>query len=552
MKIYSLFFCCCLSFFGLHYAQAQRTCHTLENMHYLESQNPLISEELERYAKSTEAWQMQNQNTKSIGVITIPVVVHVVYNSAVENISDAQILSQIDVLNKDFRRLNADASNTPAAFSGLASDTEIEFCLASKDPNGNATSGIVRKSTNVNTFNTNNSVKFSNSGGSTAWDVRNYFNIWVCDLGPSTLGYAEFPTGNVSNTYGVVISYTAFGTTGTAQAPFNKGRTATHEIGHCFNLKHIWGDATCGNDLVNDTPTQRGPNYNCPNFPKVTSCGNGPYGEMFMNYMDYTNDACMNMFTSGQKSRMLAVLNTSPWNSLKNSTACGGSTNPNPLPTCVNSNEPNESFSSSKMVSTGVNISGQIATSLDKDYLKFTIPTLGNLSISLNTLPADFDLKLYNAAGTQIGISQNAGTNAELISKTNLPAGTYTVFIYGYAGASNSTSCYTLNINHSSINNNKLMNNNDISQDEALPLRSILVYPNPASDQLKVDVLSNQPSIGVVKIVDFTGKTHKITQTNIQKGETNLAFSVEELSPGIYVLLLELNDQILTHKLVIE
>jgi hypothetical protein len=230
-------------------------------------------------------------------------VVHVVYYNSTQNISDAQIQSQIDVLNEDFRNLNADKTNRPSLFAGLAADVQIQFCLAKRTPSGASTTGIVRKQTTVNGFSTDDKVKYSSTGGSDIWDRNKYLNIWVCALTGGTLGYAQFPGGPAA-TDGVVIDYRYFGRTGTVVAPYNKGRTATHEVGHWLNLRHIWGDANCGNDYVSDTPTQQAANYGCPTFPKP-SCGNT--SDMFMNYMDYVDDACMNMFTAGQSSRMNAL-----------------------------------------------------------------------------------------------------------------------------------------------------------------------------------------------------------------------------------------------------
>lgn len=242
------------------------------------------------------------------GVVHIPVVVHVVYNTAAQNISDAQIQSQIDVLNADYRRLNADAGLVPAVFQPVAADARIEFGLAVRDPNCQQTSGITRTQTTVTSFTFDDKVKHAAQGGHDAWPADRYLNLWVCRLGGGLLGYAQFP-GGAAATDGVVITYTAFGTMGTAAAPFDRGRTATHEIGHWLNLRHIWGDAVgCAtDDGVADTPVQDDEHYGCPAFPQV-SCNNGPNGDMFMNYMDYTDDPCMYMFTAGQSSRMDACL----------------------------------------------------------------------------------------------------------------------------------------------------------------------------------------------------------------------------------------------------
>lgn len=242
------------------------------------------------------------------GPITIPVVVHVVYNKRSGNISKAQIQSQISVLNKDFRSQNADKANVPGAWKGLVADANLQFVLASEDPAGNSTTGITRTKTNSTAFGVDDAVKSAATGGVDAWPTDRYLNLWVCTLAGGLLGYAQFP-GGPPQTDGVVILNTAFGTTGTAAAPFNLGRTATHEIGHFFNLYHIWGlhDDCTGGDRVADTPNAAGPNYGEPNFPHV-SCNNGPNGDMFMNYMDYVDDRVMCMFTSQQVARMMATL----------------------------------------------------------------------------------------------------------------------------------------------------------------------------------------------------------------------------------------------------
>jgi hypothetical protein len=135
-------------------------------------------------------------------------------------------------------------------------------------------------------------------------------NVWVCPLGGGLLGYAQFP-GGPALTDGVVVNYRAFGAGGTAEAPFDLGRTLTHEVGHYLNLRHIWGDTPdcSGSDSVDDTPNCAGPNFGTPTFPVVT-CNNGPNGDMFMNYMDYVDDAAMVMFTTQQVVRMRTALET--------------------------------------------------------------------------------------------------------------------------------------------------------------------------------------------------------------------------------------------------
>lgn len=240
--------------------------------------------------------------------VTIPVVVHVVYNTAAENISDAQIASQIVALNRDYSAGNPDKSITPTPWKGLIVDSLIRFALAAKDPKGKATKGITRTHTAQKSFTTDDKVKHAATGGANAWPTGKYLNLWVASLGGGLLGYAQFP-GGPSATDGVVILNTAFGTNGTAAAPFNLGRTATHEVGHWLNLNHIWGDTNncTGTDHVSDTPKAQLPNFGTPTFPHI-SCQNGPNGDMFVNYMDYVDDKAMVMFSHGQVARMQATL----------------------------------------------------------------------------------------------------------------------------------------------------------------------------------------------------------------------------------------------------
>ena len=225
----------------------------------------------------------------NLGIVTIPVYVHVIYANSNQNISDNQISSQISVLNNDFRKTNSDINQVPSLFSGLATDAEIQFTLA----------GTYRHADPTTSWGTNDAMKYAYP----PITPQTHLNIWVCNIGGGILGYAQFP-GGPSSTDGVVISPQYFGDTGYVAAPFNKGRTATHEVGHYLNLRHIWGDGRCNrDDYVADTPTSDRPNYGCPSFP-TNHCNST---DMTMNYMDYTDDACMYMFSNGQKDRMRTV-----------------------------------------------------------------------------------------------------------------------------------------------------------------------------------------------------------------------------------------------------
>ena len=291
----------------------QRQCASHEVYQKQISENPDFAQKQRDIESYTNTYIANGGSKTQAGLAqrgsvtyNIPVVVHVLYNTTAQNISDAQVQSQIDVLNKDFQLNNADTTKIPTAFKSLVADCKIQFCLAKRDPNGAATNGIIHKSTTKTSFSSNDGAKYSSQGGDDAWNSSQYLNLWVCNLGGGLLGYAQFP-GGAAATDGVVILYSAFGNTGTVSAPYNLGRTATHEVGHWLNLRHIWGDANCGDDFVGDTPKQQTSNFGCPTYPHVT-CTNGTAGDMFMNYMDYVDDQCMQMFSLGQRDRIYAVL----------------------------------------------------------------------------------------------------------------------------------------------------------------------------------------------------------------------------------------------------
>ncbi len=285
----------------------QRICGAVDVLNAQLQADPSLAQRMASIEKQTQdfvaAQQPGGRSTQATataytGLVTIPVAVHVIYNTTAQNISQAQIQSQIDVLNRDYRKTNSDVSKVPAAFSSLVTDMNVQFTLASVD----------RTSSTTKSWTTNDAMKKSSSGGVNAISPTTKLNIWVCNMSGGILGYAQFPGGTAA-TDGVVINTTAFGNTGNVLAPYNTGRTATHEIGHWLNLYHIWGDASCGSDLVADTPTQKTSNGGCPTYPHKT-CNNTTSGDMFMNYMDYTNDACMYMFTNGQKDRTRALFAT--------------------------------------------------------------------------------------------------------------------------------------------------------------------------------------------------------------------------------------------------
>jgi len=285
---------------GRRTTMLRRSCGAMAAHMMLLERHPSFRASQLRLEGATARRRDTGLDAKRVRVATIKTVVNVVYRTEDQNVSDAQIKSQIASLNRDFRATNPDKSQTPTPWKGLVTDGRIEFRLVK----------VTRTKTSKTGFSFDDGVKKASTGGIAPFSPKTHLNLWVCALTGGLLGYAQFPGGPVG-TDGVVINFQAFGTSGTAQAPFNKGRTATHEVGHYLNLRHIWGDTPdcSGTDMVADTPNCAGPNFGTPAFPVVT-CNNGPSGDMFVNYMDYTDDAAMFMFTAEQVLRMRTALET--------------------------------------------------------------------------------------------------------------------------------------------------------------------------------------------------------------------------------------------------
>ena len=666
----------------------ERNCHAMDVLRENLLRDPAAQQRMFEIEEHTQAF-IRSGAVSDRAVTTIPVVVHVIYRTSTENISDAQIQSQINVLNQDFRRTNADKTTQWSQ----AADSEIEFCLASRDPNGNATTGITRTLTTVTSFTTNDAMKYSAQGGKDAWPTGSYMNIWVCNIGGGILGYAQFPGSGAAATDGVVIGYNYFGTTGTAAAPFNKGRTATHEVGHWLNLRHIWGDGGCGvDDFVSDTPESDAANYGCT--PTHVSCSTA---DMVENYMDYSDDACMNLFTTGQKTRMQAVLavggvrrslvtslgcsapGTGPaqycasnatnvsyeWisrvtlNTINNSTTgsvggygnftaqstsltkgtaytiqltpgfsgsayseyfkvyidyngdkdfddagenvytsagtsamvsgsftipttaitgatrmrvvmkdgsitspCGAYTYGEvedytinlvaAAATCSDIYESNNSISAAKTIAVNTNLTALLNVSTDVDYFKFSNTTANkNIRVTLTNLPADYDLKLYNSAGTLINTSQNGGTTSESIVLNNATVGTYYVHVYGYSGAFSASACYTINASISSASFREEGEVNlvpKVEQLETEELRdfTIRLYPNPTTDFLNIQVATQTANVRS-QIIDLTGRV--LWVGDLDNGDNII--HVNHLAAGVYYLtVLQGDGKMITEKFV--
>ncbi len=730
-KFLTLAASCLLTFGAIAQNAPGRSCGTTAYNDEQLKNDPTLRLRMEQIEQQTKDYEIQNAANKFSAVVTIPVVFHVLYstNNATQNVSDDRLFEQINVLNKDFSHTNADANNAPAVFKALAANTNIQFCLAVRTPSGTTTNGIIRKATTVTSFSTNNNVKFSANGGDDAWPASSYLNIWVCNLGGGLLGYAQFPGGTAS-TDGVVVLNGSVGgpnAPGTS-TPYHLGRTATHEVGHWVNMSHIWGDSNCGNDLVNDTPTQQTSNFSCPTFPHVT-CSNGPNGDMFMNYMDYVDDGCMNMFTAGQSTRMnalfapggarvgivtsqgcvpvgggscgtpsgqsvnnisqygaafywvtvvgatsyelqyrvsgtsnwttvtattgnypavgvftasttydyriraicsgvngtytaisnfttLAVTNcaavngivefpitqsaaTINWNAVTNAvkykvqyrvTGTSAWTSVNATSTTktlsgltsgtvyncriravcssngawsaistfttlssgggctgVDNYEPNNSKAAATSIAINYDAYPLISSTSDLDYLSFsTTNGASKLKVIMDGLPADYDIILYNSAGTQIANSSLGGTTAEQIIYNATVGSNYTIKILGYNGVYNSSLCYHLKISTSS---SAFREDNTLNISEK---STVAIFPNPSNGNLTITLESDDNQSSTIDIVDLTGRNLMHLVKDVTEGTNTIAVNLNSFADGIYFVKTNTNGDITTNKIVVK
>ena len=619
-------------------SNAQRACGTMEHHAMMIAQDPSFQNNLENIEEHTRQF-IQNNGARI--VVNIPVVFHVVYNTTAQNISDALLNAQLSQLNQDFRKLNSDNSLTPSLFAGVSADMEINFCLAQQTATGAATTGIIRKSTTTTAFSTNDNMKRNANGGSDAWDATKYLNVWVCNMSGGILGYAQFP-GGAASTDGVVLQYNTVGsrTVPGSGAPYNLGRTATHEVGHWLNLRHIWGDATCGSDLVSDTPTHRTSNAGCPAYPKTNTCTGGGT-EMTMNYMDYTDDVCMYMFSAGQKARAQALFATggfrvgllssigcnapsggttcnvpasltsssvgsstatvswaaaigatsyslqyktstaTTWTTVSASTSSAsltgltasttynfqvasvcasgtsaystaGSFTTTAVVSCTDVYEPNESRTGAKTIPLSSNVSARISTSIDKDYLKFLNTTAArNVRVSITNLPADYDLKLYRSS-TLVGTSQNGGTTSEsLIYNNTLAATTYTAYVYGYNGAFNATSCYTIRAEISGTSFVRQSAEELEIMNEELSNEPLQVYPNPTSGVLNIRLQPEGDINQTIEVYNQLGQKVDSYELSFSKEMPAVVLQLNDLTDGIYFVRVYDGNTVQTRKVML-
>ena len=416
----------CLSILGLSASIAQNPnkCATMpvysEHMKDAVAKTNFINTEI-----AAKNWLANPSNKilaqkKQNSIITIPVVVHVVYKNAVQNIPDTQIVRQIQILNTCYRLQNSNFPTGRAIFDSIGADIEIQFCLAANDPSGNPTTGIIRKSAPSNAsfdpiFNMDK-VKSSATNGDDPWPNDKYLNIWVCDMSifgqAFVLGYATFP-GESPALDGVVIQSEYFGY-GNALPPNNLGRTTVHEVGHYFGMRHIWADDDGGStgmcdstDFVDDTPNQAAKSQS--DCKDTNSCANeAPYWgsidppDLVQDYMDYSADGCMAMFTKGQKARMYSFLNTDPARMAIKTSPAGCNT-------------------------VGIK---ELFSNFNNYLFVYPNPTSDVLNINITQLsPSDLKCEIYNANG-QIVKSINQLDFQNKISLNDLANGIYVVKVF--------------------------------------------------------------------------------------------------------------------------
>lgn len=506
------------------YAQEYVRCVTTEVLDQYEQQEPGTKTLVEQAREWAAQWRKDHPEATRT-VITVPVVVHVIYHTSSQNITDEQVKSQIDVLNEDYRLANADTSKIPDEFKPVAADCQIQFCLAAYDPNGDTTTAITHVYTDVTSFSTGDSMKFTAKGGEDAWPAKDYLNIWTCNLSNKVLGYATLPTfssGVPPKNDGVVVLYRAFGREGYVVYPYNLGRTCTHEVGHWLGMYHIWGDdgGGCdGSDDMDDTPNQADANYGCPSFPKTDACSPNPPGVMFMDYMDYTDDRCMYMFTKDQAAEMTSVLNTSRKSIQTSPAGCAGTHFGNDA------------------------AAAQIIQPLDTlDYLSFQ-PQVSIINRGLmNLTSVDVNYQVDGQDPAVYHFTGNLLTNeSEMVT---LPW-------YFTGEGDHISTAWTSNPNNATdeyIYNDTTTRNFTIIS--IIAKNSFVTYPSPTNGALTINIENPGAGNMDMRIVNILGQVvqHHFSQLGTQ---TSFTVDLSDVSPGTYFLFAKIGYDYLTRKIMV-
>lgn len=598
-------------------SQAQHRCGLEPMTNWAMQQYPELEAEIQAYQRAVPNLERQGAEEAARGprnVLTIPVVVHVIHSGEPvgvgRNIPTARILEQLDRLNDDFRRTNSDAINTPSGFA--AADTEIEFCLATVDPNGQATTGIERHSYPSISGQSyiENTIK-----PQTYWNSSLYLNIWTVELSGGLLGYAYLPTPTMvgSDVDGLVLNYEYVGDNIIVGS---QGRTATHEIGHYLGLAHIWADFTntsgCGNDDgISDTPDQDSEYYGCPGGSQF-SCGSA---DMYMNYMDYVDDNCMNAFTQGQANVMRAVLSTGTTISgnifgsratlIGNATtACAGGSPP--VVGChdfisegdfsmgfednesladwsyINDNGDFDSNSDPVSWRTSDESNSLFGPNTGNKYVRYFWNTDGvtaaddwlfsrcfevkdghTYRLTLDyaaassggiTYPEKMRVALHSDAttGSQVGVLADLSNINNAYPNYQTLNETFTITGDGSLRlalyAYSNPDQYVLQVDNINIEDLTVVAAEEVAEE----VFSFQVFPNPARDVLNValDFKQNQSEVQL-QLTDVLGRV--IEQRRLQNvQQEQIQWSVSDLEPGVYLLNLQTESEQQTRKIIVE
>jgi hypothetical protein len=461
--------------------------------------NPTMKARLEANERFIAAFADRTQLRGGKQII-IPTVVHVVSSS----VTDAQVLSQIDALNRDFNKLNSDVSKTPAAFTNLVADCEIKFQLAARTPDNEATNGIIRHVSNRTEWGGRDDVKKPANGGFSPWNASKYLNIYVCPIGNGVLGYASFP-GTPDELDGVVIDPTAFGATGVARKPFNMGRTCVHEVAHWLNLHHIWGDSACGDDHCSDTPTQKEAHYGDVSNAIYSTCSSASTRDMTMNFMDYVNDGSMYMFTQAQKTRMQATLN---------------------------------GIRSSILTSDGCVPPIQIGCKIKNSTISGLKTTGATLSWG-----AIYGVKTYTIDIQKMGATNwlSMTSNTSAFTFRNLAANE----IYAVRIKSDCTAAEYSDVTN--FTTRPLASGSEEGQIEA---GSFQIFPNPVVDEANFVFDASAEGNVTLQITDSNGRVVLQMAKIIRKGDPSVSVDLSALSSGFYIATIENNGQSVSKKLI--
>lgn len=558
------------------YPIIQEKCATQHALNYKLQENPLLQQNISAVEQAAHNWLQQHPNfhQNRNGFLRIPVVFHVVYHtsdSVNQNIHDSLIYSQLQVLNEDFRRMNADAPNTRNIFDSIASDMSVEFCLATVDPLGNSTNGITRTLTTTQHYLSpfNQSVKADATGGKDPWPTDQYLNIWVCDMSflgnPIVLGYAQFP-GDDPTTDGVVIQYQYIGRTlYTSTAPSNLGRTTTHEVGHWLGLRHIWGDGPCtADDFVWDTPNATGQsNFDCDTTKNTCDdLGNLYWGnmdppDMVENFMDYSADDCMNMFSNGQRDRIWSFLMTDRVG-LFSSNGCGSPglfamsdiTDVSCAGNCdgeitvhpQNGMAPfsflwNDPLAQTDSIATGLCYGNYICRIIDANNdTTFVNVNIANPDLMYNT----FDITHASCVGCLDGIIEIntwGGVSPYTFTLDNGTPQSDSMFVYLDPGTYNITITDSCGVTFS----DSITIISTAGEQEFL-YQNLEIYPNPSSNQVNIVFPDND--VKKIKLINMLGE-QVLFISSAQKTET---MDVHLIASGFYWLIIEVNGQNFVYK----